>query len=304
MKSKFFFRRSILLSFLASTIIGVSLNRQAVNANAGSRDNIEGQRSALTSHKSSSGFMFINGETNPELISDNIAYSVVLRLLSSYKNNLERNQLTAYIKQVLKITDKDDIEVIFAIAQEYKNQMRFVEQQAEAIKEPYHPTHMPFIEADLTYLKKLDKTKEAIIENLLETASLRVNAGIMDIFRQTIQERVKYKVKVQQPNMSSSLHGVISTYSDLWADTESGAANEDLYICACAVGDLDPSSPSHKFYTQVRLTSPQGRITSALVYGDTPGLSVSAITPILMIWQPGDTGNYFTDAIYVSECPS
>jgi hypothetical protein len=241
---------------------------------------------------------------NPELIPDYNAYSVVFRLLSSYKNELERGRLTAYIEQVLRVTDKDDIEAMFSIAQEYKNRMSFVEEQADAIKEHYHPTHLPFSEVDLVYLEKLDMVKEAIIGDLIKITSLQIGTKVMDLLHETIQERVKRRIKLHLASTGLSFQGFISTYSDLWADTESGAANEDLYICACAVGDLDPSSPSHSFYTQVRLTTPQGRITSALVYGGTPGLSVSAITLMLMTWQPADTGNYFTQAIYVSECPS
>ena len=244
--------------------------------------------------------------TAVEMISDRIPFSILFSLLSGFKDNSERKQLHAYIQQVLLISNEDDIDALFELALEYKEQMSYLAIQANTIKESYHPKHSTFSQYDFEQLQKVKQQKEMIVDNLITSFPQHLSEESRDMLEKQVQQRVKPNIRMESlatlnPNSFSEF---ISTYSEIWLYADTGAPNGSFTICACAVGDLDPATSSHLFYAQVTLRSPRGKVIHALEYGNLQSFSVSVMIPTLLTWNPPDTGTYFTDAIYGSECPS
>ncbi len=136
-------------------------------------------------------------ENNPELISDRVAYTMVFRLLSSHKNDAERKRLRGYVQQNLGITDNNEIEVIFRLANDFKQRTIPVDDQVKLIKERYHPSHSSYSNDDQKQLEKLKKEKEKIVNDLIADIPRRLSADAKDKLHRSIQERVKQKIKIQ-----------------------------------------------------------------------------------------------------------
>lgn len=135
--------------------------------------------------------------TNPELIPDRIAYMMVFRLLSSHRNESDRKRLRPYIKQILGITNNNDIEEVFRLADDFKRLTLPIDSQINSIKERYHPAHSPFNNDDRQELNKLKKDKEKIVDDLMDDIPRRLTANGKNKLHRNIQERVKQKIKVK-----------------------------------------------------------------------------------------------------------
>lgn len=100
------------------------------------------------------------------------------------------------------------------------------------------------------------------------------------------------------------------TYSDTWADTETGLAedpeNNKLFIVGSGVVEIDPKSDYHSVNTQVTMTSPQGRTATdtGTWTQKSEGTSLTVVVPIDTNWesQP-ETGNYESLVIHIPTCP-
>lgn len=134
---------------------------------------------------------------NPQIVPDRIAYLMVLRLLSSYKDEMERKRLRSYVKQVLGITDDNEIEAVFQLASDFKQRVLPVDNQINSIKDRYHPTHPPFSNDDRKKLDKLKKDKDKIVDDLIRDLPNRLTPNAKDKLHRNIQEKVKGKIKMQ-----------------------------------------------------------------------------------------------------------
>lgn len=108
----------------------------------------------------------------------------------------------------------------------------------------------------------------------------------------------------------STLGQGLVTYSDTWADTETGLAenpeNNELFIVGSGVVEIDPKSDYHSVNTQVTMTSPQGRTAtdSGTWTQKSEGTSLTVIVPIDVKWEPEpETGNYQSLVIHIPTCP-
>ena len=111
--------------------------------------------------------------------------------------------------------------------------------------------------------------------------------------------------------MATSTFGQgLVTYSDTWADTENGLAenpeNNQLFIVGSAVVEIDPKSGYHSVDTQVTMTSPQGR--TAVGNGSwtqkSEGTSITVEVPIEATQESEiEQGNYQSLVIHIPTCP-
>lgn len=120
---------------------------------------------------------------------------MVFRLLSSHKNEVERKRLRGYIKQNLGITSEDEIESLFDLANDFKQQSKVIDNNIISIKNRNHPTHS-YNQNDLIQLEKLKKDKEKIIGKLIKEIPRRLTVNGRNKLNQNLQERVKSKIKV------------------------------------------------------------------------------------------------------------
>lgn len=139
----------------------------------------------------------VSGENNPALISDRVAYTMVFRLLSSHKNLAELTRLRGFVKQNLGITDNNEIEALFRLADDFKQRTMPIDSQISFIKQRYHPNHLLLSNDDQQQLNKLKKDKEKIVDDLAAEMPRRMGQNGNNKFYHGIQEHVKQKIRIQ-----------------------------------------------------------------------------------------------------------
>ena len=124
---------------------------------------------------------------------------MVLRLISSHGDNPKQiKRLRAYIRQNLGITDQNDILAVFRLASDFKQRINPFDIQVTAIKDRYHATgHPAYTQADQQRINKLKLDKERVVNTLIDDIPRRMSANGKDRLNQSVQERVKSKIKIQ-----------------------------------------------------------------------------------------------------------
>lgn len=158
---------------------------------------VETNRATMQSATSESQFVPVNVENNSQLIPDEVAYSMVFRLLGSHKNDAERKRLRGYVRQNLGITDDDEVEAVFRLADDFKQRTLPVDNQINSIKDRYHPTHSPFSNDDRRKLEKLKKDKKKIVDDLIADIPRRLSENGKEKLHRNLQDRVKQKIKIR-----------------------------------------------------------------------------------------------------------
>lgn len=136
----------------------------------------------------------INGETNPERIPDDVAYSLLLDLIAERRTEVEQNRIRAYLRQIgLGNTDSN---ALIAVANEYSQSVQVLGQQAAAIKDRSHPNHVPLTVEERNQLRQLNQQRRIIAQNTIALLARRLSASGVAKVRQHIDGRVKRKTKM------------------------------------------------------------------------------------------------------------
>lgn len=141
----------------------------------------------------------IDGEKNPELISDEAAYTVVFRFIGSYKNDKEKRSLSNYIEQNLDIKDREDIEKMFQLAEQFKQAMKPVDVVIDTIKERYTSFNGQFNAEDLSKLNAMKVEKDRIAKDFIHKTSKLLKQSNKEKLDKAMKERVKTKMKIKAP---------------------------------------------------------------------------------------------------------
>jgi len=191
--------KSILFTFLilVAVVVAGKLAISSVDATTKTIKAGEVNQSAITPANHETQLSAVSGENNPELIPDRIAYTMIFRLLSSHKNDAERKRLRGYVQQNLGITDNNEIEAVFRLADDHKQRTLPIDSQINSIKDRYHPSHSPYSNDDRKQIEKLMKDKEKIVNDLISDIPRRLSANGKDKLHRSIQERVKQKIKIK-----------------------------------------------------------------------------------------------------------
>jgi hypothetical protein len=133
----------------------------------------------------------INGAVNPELIPDQVAYSLLFRLLTQQETEIEKSRLLGYVKQ-LGITGTD-ASTLLAAGKDFQKRVGALDQQAKEIKDKSWP-HPD--EGAMTQLRQLQEQKEAIVHELVSSLSHRLSSAGLEKLHQHINGNVKRKVSM------------------------------------------------------------------------------------------------------------
>lgn len=186
LKLKHFYHRSRRLSILFLAILAVSMVFVLIIT-----------KHTVSAAKSGMGLIkepiiqTIDGSTNPELISDREAYSLLLRLIAHTVENNGKDQIRAYTRQMGLTTE--DAEIIISIAKEYHQRVSNLDGQAKQIRQPHQPIQSIQVRAQLF---RLQEQKEQIFIETINSLSGRLRADGMNKLRQYVNERFKRQMKV------------------------------------------------------------------------------------------------------------
>lgn len=187
----------LFLLAVAAFLTASEISNSSVDAVAKTIESDKTNRALKQSANNEPQFAPVSVENNPQLIPDRVAYLLVFRLLSSHKNDTERKRLRGYVRQNLGITDDNEIEAVFRLADDFKQRTIPIDNQINSIKEHYHPSHSSFSNDDRKKLDKLKKDKEKIVNDLVADLPRRLNQNSKDKLHRNLQERVKQKIKIR-----------------------------------------------------------------------------------------------------------
>lgn len=153
----------------------------------------------------------INGNENPALIPDSIAYSLLFRFIAGNQDIEAKNRIRHYIRQMGlgecrncnggaegRGTERD-LEIFIAEADEFQRRVTTLDQQVAEIKRNNQPS--PQVRAILT---QLQLQKEAIVAEIIASLPNKLTRAGMNKVLLHINERVKRNSIMQTEQISAS----------------------------------------------------------------------------------------------------
>jgi hypothetical protein len=151
----------------------------------------------------------INGAKNPELIPDLVAYSLLFRFVSGAQNTEAKKRVRHYVRQMglgdqtsnfcsqedqfKSKGDDRDLDAFTVIAEEFRQRVSPLDQQAVEIRKQHWPNINPEVKAELT---RLQSRKEAIVAELIASLPKRLSADGVNKVRMHVNERMKRRIKM------------------------------------------------------------------------------------------------------------
>lgn len=149
----------------------------------------------------------IKGADNPDSIPDHMAFSVIFRLLSNASTDVEKQRARSYLRRMgLGVqacntcpaaaspeARERDIDAFLSAANEFKQQVSALDEQARDIRTRNRSAMTPAVMARLT---QLQRQKEAIVKSIVASLPRRLTADGITLLRQRAREHVKKNIKV------------------------------------------------------------------------------------------------------------
>jgi len=149
----------------------------------------------------------IQGKDNPALIPDNVAYSMLFRIISGPRSDDDKKRIRAYIRQTMAGSqncddcpafDNSDVDALLAVGDEFYQKVNVLDRQAKQIKDRNWPNPGSQV---MVQLAQLQQQKETIVTELIQSLPDRLSVQGLRNLRQHISERMKRRMKMT-PNTS------------------------------------------------------------------------------------------------------
>jgi len=176
----------------------------------------------------------IDGEKNPELIPDVVAYSLVFRLVAGRQTEEEVQRIRAYVRRIG--LSEAGIDAFLRMVEEFHQQVSVLDRQAREIQEHNRPRPGP---SALEQLRRLQHQKDTILTAIIANLPARLEVAEAEKVQKFVREHVKRRVKIRLYNpvlaatgLSAPLTAFAQTsgqhteYSDAWE------AGDDPWICS------------------------------------------------------------------------
>lgn len=151
----------------------------------------------------------IDGAKNPELIPDQVAFSLLFRVISGNQSPEAKQRMRHYVRQIglgdqtcyacngqKPPTDKakdQEIDTFIAVADEFQQRIGVLDEQAAEIKKRSWP---PSLQA-MTELTQLQQQKEAITREIVASLPKRLGTEGSNKVWKHVTDRVKKKARIR-----------------------------------------------------------------------------------------------------------
>lgn len=132
----------------------------------------------------------IDGAFTPELIPDDVAYSLFFNFVAGRGTEKQKNSLKSYMQQV-QLGDID-VEALISTSQEYQQALNALDSQQSALGRANHQS-MRDIE---TQQNELKQRKLALVNEKVESLPNRLGIAGAENVRRHVMEYIKRKVKI------------------------------------------------------------------------------------------------------------
>lgn len=168
-------------------------------------------KTSISTRQQSAGF--IDRAANPELVSDQVAYSLLFRLLSDRHTKEEQSRARSYLKMAFGCSDCNQTEVkergasedahinaFLAVVNEFEQRVGALDRKAQDLHDRYWPN--PSNEV-LAQLNEMQRQKEAIVAELVASLPTRLGTDGIEKLQRHVNERVKRRVKMAPEHIHS-----------------------------------------------------------------------------------------------------
>ena len=137
----------------------------------------------------------IDGATNPELIPDSVAYSLLFDLIAKRETEKEKRRIKAYIKEVG--LSGADVDVLIASAKDFRERVSTLDTQAARINIRTRTNPPPVLtQSQVSQLRQLETQRNLIVESVAAILRNRLSGSGSEKLRLHVNERVKRKTKI------------------------------------------------------------------------------------------------------------
>lgn len=144
----------------------------------------------------------VDGAINPELIPDQLAYTLLFRLLSDRHTKEEKNAARSYLKMTFGCTDCNDeqrrraekhINAFLVVVKQFERRVGTLDRQAQELHDLTGPNPSQDV---LAQLNELESQKEVVISEMVDSLPNHLDEDGMAKLHQHLNERVKRKMKM------------------------------------------------------------------------------------------------------------
>lgn len=261
----------------------------------------------------------LNGEDNPDLIPDPIAFSLIFRLISDHQGETEQSHIRAYIrhlglgrqdcKKCSSTSGEADIDALIEAANDFKQRVAVLDKQATELRSHSRERLPSAVKGELAHLQH---RKDAIVAETIATLPKRLSVDGHQRLRESMEERIKSRVKMapktsvdssrQQQNQTEPPPWdepppddgggyVYVDYSDQWDDSSNAEAGAG-YIIGGGVTENSYDSEGDLSVVEITITSPSGRSTYSAAHGETYATTMASLA---WDWYNSDDAEGFID---------
>jgi hypothetical protein len=143
----------------------------------------------------------IDGAVSPQLIPDDVAYSLFFNFVAGRQTEKERNRLKSYLQQVQLA--EIDTEALISISQEYQRAVDDIDTKQSALSRTNHLQNK-----DLEIqLAELQQRRLALVDEKVKSLPARLGDRAAENVRRHVMEYIKRKVKIiPGPTMQPTQH--------------------------------------------------------------------------------------------------
>lgn len=138
----------------------------------------------------------IDGSHDPKAIPDRIAYSLMFRLISGAKDETQERYIQSYIGQ-MGIKDKEDIRILSATAERFKQQVDELDARVSAIKKLESESRAQRLPETQQQLRQLRAQFDAAVEEAISSISDDMSKPGLDQLKRFMNLKFKAKVKLR-----------------------------------------------------------------------------------------------------------
>lgn len=200
-------RKLIALTLLAVTVAGITFVGAGAKPN-GAQPRVAPASGPQRPQPPADEPGVIDGAKNPELIPDRVAYSLLFRVLTGGKRPESRARIRSYVRQFgtgvqgcedtscSKRMAADDVDAVFAAADEFQPRVAALDQRAAEIKKNNWSNRTPEVTAQLA---QLQRQKDALMDEFAASLSRRLSPGGLNRLRAHVEWRIKTRTKMRKP---------------------------------------------------------------------------------------------------------
>ncbi|HET6892419.1 MAG TPA: hypothetical protein VFH31_15055 [Pyrinomonadaceae bacterium] len=149
-----------------------------------------------------SNFPVIDGSVSPEKIPDRIAYSLMLRLISSGRNESEKRHLKSYVARI-GLTSDVDAQALFSAAEEYQRRVNSLDARVKAIKEQEKRDQATRSPQTQRLLEQVQSEYDVITDEIVNSFSARLSKDGQATLQRFMDHKFKKNVKLR-PSVNSA----------------------------------------------------------------------------------------------------